>query len=182
MRTSTRRSLFSALAGIIVFIASLFLKMPLPLGGLVAILMYFATYYLMKGKVIFSGTAVDLSMTQEEFDALMREMARDMDILEKVSRNAPNEDVRGQARSLYDKAMSIIKYINWHPQSMEELKDFFRRDLSNAADIATSYMRFMDLGVDKQENSSIHLKTRDSMMKLNEDFSRHLSSLTSRVS
>lgn len=181
MRKSTKRSLLSAFVGIIIFLITLIFDMPLLLGGLAAILTYFAVYYLSKGKVMYSGTVVDISITQEEFDALMREMNKDMDILDKVSRNAPNPEVREQAKGLYDKAMNILKYINWNPQSMEDMKDFFRRDLSNAADISTSYMRFMDMGVDGQENNTIHQKTKDSMMKLNADFSRHLSSLTSQI-
>lgn len=178
MKRSTIRSLMSAGVGIVTFIVTMLIKMPIYLCGPLAILMYFAFYYLTKGKVVFGQHEVDLSLTQEEFDALMSDMVRDIDVLEKVSRNAPNEDVRREAKSLYDTSMSIVKYLQWKPDELENMKEFFVRDLSDAADISTSYMRFMDMGVESSEVASIHERTRDSMIRLKQRFAKNLGHLT----
>lgn len=154
-----KQLILGLIAGIIAFLFTLGVGMPLPLIALIPVGVYFGVYMISKPEIKIGDIKLN-EANGEELKELMRDAYEDLEILKDGSQKIQHPEIRRLSLELYDSGVSIFKHLQSNPDKISLARRFINYYLDTAGGLTKKYKNLQNSkvrgeSVIKAENQTI---------------------------
>lgn len=107
----------------------------------IAIVLYFAVFYLTTPSLRIGKIKVDSLKGGEELHRLMSDASDDMQVIYRASQAAKDPDIRAKALRLHELGNQMLTYLGQNPQNIPQARRFFTYYLDTGSDLLGKYMK-----------------------------------------
>lgn len=175
---SIRQFLAGTVAGLAVFfLLWLGLSWNLIVAGILAIGTYAGVFLITKPALKIGEIRVDTLPDGNELKELLLEARKDMEEIEKASKQISNQEMRFECQKLYNTGVGIMKYLEKNPDSIKSARRFLTYYLDTAAQILNKYLPFQNSGLETDEVRRVRNSTEKALPILNKAFEEQFTKL-----
>ncbi|MGI6737840.1 MAG: 5-bromo-4-chloroindolyl phosphate hydrolysis family protein [Christensenellales bacterium] len=177
MKEKTRTIIAVIISLIAFYILSSVLKWNTLVAGLIAVVLYFAVFLLLKPVLRIGSTNVENIRGGETMHRMMSDAHEDIQSIYIASQNIRDKDIKQKAEKLHELGSRILKYLNDNPSSIPEARRFFTYYLDTGQNILNKYMRLENSNPGSAEIKELSEKTSRGMDILYDAFTKQFSRL-----
>lgn len=177
MKEKTRTTIAVIISLIAFYILSSVLKWNTLVAGLIAVVLYFAVFLLLKPVLRIGSTNVENIKGGETMHRMMSDAHEDIQSIYIASQNIRDKDIKQKAEKLHELGSRILKYLNDNPSSIPEARRFFTYYLDTGQNILNKYMRLETSNPGSAEIKELSEKTSRGMDILYDAFTKQFSRL-----
>ena len=177
MKEKTRTTIAVIISLIAYYILSSVLKWNTLVAGLIAVVLYFAVFLLLKPVLRIGSTNVENIKGGETMHRMMSDAHEDMQSIYMTAQNIKDRDIKQKAEKLHELGSRILKYLNDNPSSIPEARRFFTYYLDTGQNILNKYMRLETSNPGSAEIKELSEKTSRGMDILYDAFTKQFSRL-----
>jgi len=177
MKEKTRTTIAVIISLIAYYILSSVLKWNTLVAGLIAVVLYFAVFLLLKPVLRIGSTNVENIRGGETMHRMMSDAHEDIQSIYMAAQNIKDKDIKQKAEKLHELGSRILKYLNDNPSSIPEARRFFTYYLDTGQNILSKYMRLENSNPGSAEIKELSEKTSRGMDILYDAFTKQFSRL-----
>ncbi len=177
MKEKTRTTIAVIISLIAFYILSSVLKWNTLVAGLIAVVLYFAVFLLLKPVLRIGSTNVENIRGGETMHRMMSDAHEDIQSIYMAAQNIKDKDIKQKAEKLHELGSRILKYLNDNPSSIPEARRFFTYYLDTGQNILNKYMRLETSNPGSAEIKELSEKTSRGMDILYDAFTKQFSRL-----
>ena len=177
MKEKTRTTIAVIISLIAFYILSSVLKWNTLVAGLIAVVLYFAVFLLLKPVLRIGDTNVENIKGGETMHRMMSDAHEDIQSIYLAAQKINNKDIKQKAEKLHELGSRILKYLNDNPSSIPEARRFFTYYLDTGQNILNKYMRLENSNPGSAEIKELSEKTSRGMDILYDAFTKQFSRL-----
>ncbi|HHU02232.1 MAG TPA: hypothetical protein GXZ91_03740 [Christensenellaceae bacterium] len=177
MKEKTRTTIAVIISLIAFYILSSVLKWNTLVAGLIAVVLYFAVFLLLKPVLRIGSTNVENIKGGETMHRMMSDAHEDIQSIYLAAQKINNKDIKQKAEKLHELGSRILKYLNDNPSSIPEARRFFTYYLDTGQNILNKYMRLETSNPGSAEIKELSEKTSRGMDILYDAFTKQFSRL-----
>ncbi|NLJ64259.1 MAG: hypothetical protein GX337_02565 [Christensenellaceae bacterium] len=146
-------------------------------SGIIAVVLYFAVFLLLKPVLRIGDTNVENIRGGEAMHRMMSDAHDDMQSIYMASQKIKDKDIKRKAEKLHELGSRILNYLNDNPSSIPEARRFFTYYLDTGQNILNKYMRLETSNPGSAEIKALSEKTSRGMDILYDAFTKQFSRL-----